>query len=211
MEGCNFSKQDRFYMFTTFLLLGCMLGTTICGSIFISDVKYLSVIENDAHGIHFPSLKKFGYPAVIGLPLLPSIILGFCLLKFRNCTLFASKFITNLINIMLRVFILVHAEIVVKDLQYCKNITNDLSERRGVGFGDELGFGPRCTLATVSRSKVEYVLFLLVSIFESMVIMTLVANCIFYCARCRKVCSENEEASANLDTQLMQLEHCNGE
>ena len=174
MDSENFSKRKaRFYKFTTFILLGCMLGATLCGCIFISDAGKASRVSDG--GINFPSLKRLGYPAWTSLPLTLSIVFGFLLLKYKSYKLLAVKVFVDVINIILRVMMLVYTEIIITDLRKC--ITKDGLSERYRGYGDDMGLGVRCTLGTVSRSRLEFGMLLMVFIYECVAVITLLVNC----------------------------------
>ena len=73
---------------------------------------------------------------------------------------------------------LVFTGIFITDLRKC--ITKDGLSERYRGYGDDMGFGVRCTLGTLSRSRLEFGMLLMVFIYECVAVITLFANCIFY-------------------------------
>ena len=187
MDSENLSKKEvRLYKFTTFLLLDCMLGATLCGLIFIRNAGTLRASGGESN---IPSLKKMGYPLWTSLPLTLSIVFGFYCFKFKSYKVLAVKILVDVINIILRVMMLVYTEIIITDLGMC--ITKDGLSERYHGSGDDMGYGVRCTMRTVSKSRLEYGILLMVFIYKCIAVITLFVNCIFYCIQlfCTKIIS----------------------
>ena len=163
----SFSKRTlQFYKITTHLVLTCMIISTICGIIIVSD------FGNSSKGDMAYSFKSMGIPAWTSLPLTLSITLGYLFVFLKNEKIIFGKLIADILNILFMIlFIIFASAYMIKGLQTCVRKSDDFRFEYSVD----------CTMNTLSRFRLEFGLYIVIMIMESIAMITLFVSVVFYC------------------------------
>ena len=171
----------QFYKISTHVLLACMVISTICGIIIVSDTS-----KQDSERT-IPTLKGFfGYPAWTSLPLLTSISVGYLTVVARSRKYLILKLVLDIINILARLAMIGFTSLVViTQLNSC--VTKSALPERAFEY-DDMGLGVPCDRKTIARVRLEFGLFIVIMIMESIAAITLFVSCVIFCTQCFRNC-----------------------
>ena len=179
----SFSKRTlQFYKITTHLVLTCMIISTICGIIIVTDSG------NSRYELSYAFKNNLKIPAWTSLPLIVSVILGYLSVFLKNRKILIGKLIADIINILARLlFIILFSLFLITGLHACirkQTLPDHVTRTDDFHFR----FAVDCTVDTISDVRLEFGLYIMIMLMESIALITLIASCVFYCVQCRLNC-----------------------
>ena len=177
----SYSKSTlQFYKISTHVLVACMVISTICGIIIVSDTSK-QIRERTI------SLKgSFGYPAWTSLPLLTSIIVGYLTVIVRSRKYLILKLVLDIINILARLAMIGFTSVIVAQFYSC--VTRSTIPEIDRNFVGDMSFEVQCNRKTIDRIRLGFGLFVVIMIMESIAAITLFVSCVIFCTQCCKNC-----------------------
>ena len=182
----------KFYKVSTHLLVACMVISTICGAIIVSDSG------DGKYELSYAFKNTLGIPAWTSLPLIVSIVLGYLSVFLKSRRILAGKLAADVINIFARLLFILFASIfLMTGLHSC--IKKSSLPEESIATDDfDFGFKVGCSVHTIARVRLEFGLYIVIMIMESVALVTLCVSCIVFCTQCRRNCSRSNNRTGIL-------------